>query len=82
MRAAVEAVKTQDPDRIVVAVPTAPPETCSDLEAEVEEVVCATTPEPFFGVGAWYADFSQTTDDEVRRLLETARGELPDIQED
>jgi predicted phosphoribosyltransferase len=81
MRAAVEAVKTQEPDRIVVAVPTAPPETCSDLEDEVEEVVCATTPEPFFGVGAWYADFSQTTDDEVRRLLEIARDELPEVED-
>ena len=81
MRAAVEAVRTQDPHRIVVAVPTAPPETCSDLEAEVEEVVCATTPEPFFGVGAWYADFSQTSDDEVRRLLKLARDELGNVEE-
>jgi hypothetical protein len=57
------------PARIVVAIPTASPETCEELRAEVDDVVCAITPEPFLAVGHWYEDFSQTTDDEVRDLL-------------
>lgn len=72
MHAAVKALRAHDPDRVVVAVPTAPPETCAEFESEVDEVVCATTPRPFYGVGAWYRDFSQTTDREVRILLEEA----------
>lgn len=78
MRAAVEALKAQalkgqGPAKIVVAVPTAAAETCAALRAEVDEIVCAETPEPFYGVGMWYENFSQTSDDEVRDLLETAR---------
>lgn len=69
MRAAVAALRVQGPARIVVAVPTAARETCHELVAEVDEVVCATTPEPFYSVGLWYEDFSQTTDEEVRALL-------------
>jgi predicted phosphoribosyltransferase len=69
MRAAVAALRVQNPARIVVAVPTAARETCNDLVAEVDEVVCTTTPEPFYAVGLWYEDFSQTTDEEVRELL-------------
>lgn len=72
MRAAVAALKKQQPARIVVAVPIAPPETCDELRDEVDEVVCAATPEPFYAVGLWYEDFSQTTDQEVRSLLEQA----------
>jgi hypothetical protein len=59
-----------------VAVPTASPETCEELKAEVDEVVCAITPEPFYAVGYWYDNFTQTTDQEVRELL--ARGRQPD----
>jgi predicted phosphoribosyltransferase len=69
MRAAVAALRMQSPARTVVAVPTAARETCNELVAEVDEVVCATTPEPFYSVGLWYEDFSQTTDEEVRELL-------------
>lgn len=69
MRAAVQALKLLEPSRIVVAVPTAAPQTCEEFAVEVDEVVCAITPEPFYAVGAWYKDFSQTTDDEVRELL-------------
>jgi predicted phosphoribosyltransferase len=75
MRAAVAALKEQDPARIVVAVPIATPETCDELRAEVDEVVCAVTPQPFYAVGLWYRDFSQTTDEEVRELLERAERE-------
>jgi predicted phosphoribosyltransferase len=72
MRAAVEALRQQQPARVVVAVPVASRETCAELRHEADEVVCLVTPEPFYAVGLWYQDFSQTTDDEVRALLETA----------
>jgi predicted phosphoribosyltransferase len=75
MRAAVAALKVMGPRRLVVAVPAAALETCEELRAEVDEVVCATTPEPFEGVGKWYADFSPVSDDEVRELLDTAERE-------
>lgn len=69
MRAAAAALREQKPARIVVAVPVAAPATCEQFRDEVDEVVCAATPEPFRGVGLWYEDFSQTTDEEVRELL-------------
>ena len=72
MRAAVDALRQRDPRKIVVAVPTAPPETCSEFEDVVDDMVCVTTPRPFFGVGGAYRDFSQTTNDEVRDFLERA----------
>jgi predicted phosphoribosyltransferase len=72
MRAAAAALRKQGPARIVVAVPVSSPETCNEFRREVDEVVCAVTPEPFRGVGLWYEDFSQTTDEEVRDLLERA----------
>ena len=72
MRAAVAALKKSQPAKIVVAVPVAVRSTCEELAEEVDEVVCARTPEPFYGVGEWYADFSQTTDEEVRELLARA----------
>ena len=70
MRAAVAALRAQDPARIIVAVPTAAPEACEAFENEVDETVCLIAPRPFFGVGASYQDFSQTTDEEVRGLLD------------
>jgi erythromycin esterase-like protein/adenine/guanine phosphoribosyltransferase-like PRPP-binding protein len=73
MRAAVKALRQHEPARIIVAVPTASPDTCEELRAEVDEVVCAITPEPFYAVGYWYEDFTQTTDQEVRELLARAR---------
>ena len=72
MRAAVAGLRARQPAQIVVAVPTAAPETCEAFENEVDDVVCAVTPQPFFSVGTWYEDFSQTSDEEVRRLLEEA----------
>jgi predicted phosphoribosyltransferase len=75
MRAAVAALRKLQPAKIVVAVPVAVRSTCEDLAEEVDEVVCARTPEPFYGVGEWYADFSQTTDEEVRELLARAERE-------
>ena len=75
MRAAVEALRRLGPARIVVAVPVGAPETCEEFHAEADDVVCARTPDPFYAVGLWYGDFSQTTDEEVRELLERAAGE-------
>jgi len=69
MRAAVLALRRFEPAQIVVAVPVGAPETCSDFRTEADEVICAIEPEPFWAVGAWYADFSQTSDEEVRELL-------------
>jgi putative phosphoribosyl transferase len=72
MRAAAAALRQQQPARLIVAVPTAAPEACAEFQAEVDEVICATTPDPFYAVGLWYEDFSQTTDEEVGNLLERA----------
>lgn len=72
MRAAVLALRRRDPARIVVAVPAAPQSTCQEFAAIADEMVCATTPSPFFAVGASYRDFTQTTDEEVRDLLRAA----------
>ncbi len=69
MRAAVRAVKTQQPSRVIVAVPVGARDTCSEFGEIAEEVVCARMPEPFSAVGQWYRDFDQTTDEEVRQLL-------------
>jgi len=70
MRAAIEALKQQKPRKIVVAVPVAPLSTCFELRRDVDEVVCPLSPGDFDGVSRWYEDFSQTTDEEVRELLE------------
>jgi putative phosphoribosyl transferase len=72
MRAAVRTLRAMKPARLVVAVPTAAPDVCRELAADVDEVVCLRTPVPFYGVGYWYDDFSPTTDEEVRRLLALA----------
>ncbi len=75
MRAAIAALRLQHPARIVVAVPVAALPTCEELGTEVDEIVCAQTPEPFYGVGLWYENFSQTTDEEVHDLLAQAEQE-------
>jgi erythromycin esterase-like protein len=71
--AAVRAVREDDPTRVVVAVPVADPDVCAALNAEADEAVCLQTPRPLHAVGAWYEDFSQTHDVEVRALLERSR---------
>jgi putative phosphoribosyl transferase len=76
MRAAVAALRQQQPARIIVAVPVGAAETCAELHAEADETVCARTPTPFYSVGLWYDNFSQTTDEEVRDLLERAAEEI------
>jgi predicted phosphoribosyltransferase len=72
MRAAVAGLRAQRPARIVIAVPAASPDVCQAFRSEVDEVVCAITPEVFHGVGRWYEDFSQVSDEEVRILLQEA----------
>ncbi len=72
MRAAVSALRKSDPKRIIAAVPTAPPETCTEFENVADEISCLTTPRPFFGVGGSYRDFSQTSNEQVRALLHKA----------
>ena len=72
MRVAVLALKQKGPAQVVVAVPVAPADTCAELQSVADKVVCAVTPQPFLGVGQWYEDFSQTSDEEVRELLRRA----------
>jgi putative phosphoribosyl transferase len=76
MRAAVAAVRQHQPAHSVIAVPIAAPDTCEALSTQVDEIICAMTPDPMYAVGLWYEHFDQTTDDEVRELLAQARGQL------
>jgi len=69
MRVAVSVLKHAKAKRIVVAVPVGAIDTCKELESDVDEVVCLYTPELFYGVGQWYQDFSQTSDEEVQGIL-------------
>lgn len=76
MRVAIEAVRKQGPYRIVVAVPVAASQVCDEFKQDADQwCVCVLTPEPFYAVGLWYADFSPTTDEEVHDLL--SRADLP-----
>src|SRR4051812_28504452 len=77
MLAAVSAIREDEPARVVVAVPVAAPEVCDALRRVADDVRCLQTPKPFRAVGAWYEDFSQTTDEEVRDLLRRARRPPP-----
>lgn len=77
MRAAVQAIRRQQPAHLAVAVPVGAAETCELLGQEADEVVCAATPRPFRAVGLWYERFPQATDDEVRELLQQAWREHP-----
>lgn len=77
MKAAVAGLRKLGPRRIVVAVPVASPEACAEVGEQVDEIVCLVTPTPFWGVGNWYDDFSQTSDDEVRTLLAPSIVEQP-----
>jgi len=77
MRGVAEAVRQLDPARIVVAVPVAAAETWNELREVLDEIVCAAMPRPFYAVGLWYDDFSQTSDEEVRGLLEQAADVRP-----
>src|SRR5262249_28234935 len=67
--------RRRGPAHIVVAVPTAAPSTCAELSRDVDACFCCIMPDPFHAVGVWYENFAQTTDDEVRDLLEQAGAE-------
>jgi putative phosphoribosyl transferase len=73
MSAAVHGVRAHAPGWVIVAVPIASPSTCDEVSTIVDDIVCAATPEPMQAVGLWYADFTQTSDTEVRALLDAAR---------
>ncbi|HKG90721.1 MAG TPA: phosphoribosyltransferase [Gemmatimonadaceae bacterium] len=77
MAAAAAALRAQNPTGLVVAVPVSSPETCDAFRDIVDDIICAVTPEPFYAVGLWYEDFSQTTDEEVHELLARAAREHP-----
>ena len=70
MRAAVMAARERHPARIIVAVPVAAREAYQQFKDQADDIVCVQTPENFEGVGQWYEDFTQTSDEEVRALLE------------
>lgn len=77
MHVAAIALRAKEPKKIVAAVPVSAPETCDRFRMEVDEIVCAQTPDPFLAVGLWYDNFSQTTDEEVRELLARADRQQP-----
>ncbi|HYC70941.1 MAG TPA: phosphoribosyltransferase [Opitutaceae bacterium] len=72
MRAAIAAIRRHGPRRLIVAVPVGAKDTCDELAAEVDALICPLQPEMFVAVGAWYEDFSQTSDEEVHELLASA----------
>ncbi|MBK4730030.1 phosphoribosyltransferase [Oxynema sp. CENA135] len=72
LRAAIGAIREQQPRAIVVAVPVAPPQTCTDLQQDVDRVLCLLCPQHLYSISAWYEDFSQTSDEEVCQLLARA----------
>jgi predicted phosphoribosyltransferase len=79
MRAGVAALRQRRPARLVVAVPVGAPSTCAEFGEEADDVVCARTPEPFYAVGQWYEDFSQTSDEDVRDLVAHARHRMAHV---
>jgi len=74
MQAAVAALRSLHPAKIVIAVPVAPEEAAGKFADTVDDFVCVKTPRSFHSVGLWYRDFNQTEDQEVRTLLQAARG--------
>lgn len=79
MLAAVTALRQKEPRHLVVAVPVAAEETCAEFKRHVDDTVCLITPEPFYAVGLWYQIFSQTTDEEVKELLEKSHQRIPSM---
>ncbi len=75
MQVAVHVVRNANPARVIVAVPVGAPDTCEKLRGEVDELICLSTPDPFYAVGMWYEDFEQVNDEEVKNMLEEAWGE-------
>lgn len=82
MYTAITALRKLQPSRMIIAVPVAVPSVCRELQHSVDEVNCLATPESFGSVGSWYHDFTQTTDDGVRHLLERASSDMHPLQFD
>lgn len=80
MKVAVRALKRKEPSKLVVAVPVGAVSTCAELKEEADETVCLMTPEPFSAVGSWFENFEQTTDQQVRELLQKAHELYPGHQ--
>lgn len=76
IRAALLSVRNKEPNSVVMAVPVAPPATITKLKREADHVVYLATPEPFYAIGQFYGDFTQTRDEEVVKLLKLNRKEL------
>lgn len=72
MKAAIMAIRKRHCANLIVAVPVAPPDTLAAMEPMVDKLICLQAPEPFYAIGSWYADFSQTSDEEVCELLTQA----------
>ena len=72
MRAAIESVSARGAGEVVVAVPVAPPHTVATLRGQADDVICPATPELFFGIGQFYIDFAQASDDDVTAILDAA----------
>jgi putative phosphoribosyl transferase len=70
VRAALRAIRQKEPAKLVLAVPVGAPDSILSLHRECDEVICLVTPDPFFAVGAHYDDFHQTTDEELKQLLD------------
>ena len=79
MAAAIDAVRKRSSARVILAVPVAPPETCRTLGKLADAMVCLVTPDPMYAVGVWYETFTQTSDDEVRELLDRADADRRDL---
>lgn len=82
IRAAAQAVHQQQPRRLIIAVPVAPLSTCAELEKLADEVIVLIAPREFYAVGEWYEEFSQTSDEEVIRLLNEARRQQKELYEE
>jgi putative phosphoribosyl transferase len=72
MQVAIDTIKQQEPEYLIVAIPVAPLSACEAIRKDVNEVVCLLWPEPLYSIGIWYDDFDQVSDSQVRELLEQA----------
>ncbi|NEQ67067.1 MAG: phosphoribosyltransferase [Symploca sp. SIO1B1] len=79
LRAAIAVLQQQQPESIITAVPVISPLVCQELKTEVDKIVCLKMPKHLHSISLWYDDFSQTTDEEVRQLLQEANCELTSI---
>ena len=80
IRAALASIRKKEPKSIVLSVPVAPPSIIKDLERDADYIVCLSMPEPFYAIGRFYRDFPQTNDEEVIRLLQRNREEIPNCE--